>query len=347
MPGLTPPAVVNAPQLDTAWEARLDEHVMDLAFSPDGRYLAAISIAGPLTIYESASGEIKATLPGHAGGGFAVSWRADSLALATGGQDGAARIWDPATGACLHSLEAGAAWVERLSYAPYGSLLATAAGRKLKLWNADGALLRAYPDHPSTIADLQWQPGEELVTTACYGQLATFRPTEDEPLKRFDWKGSILSLAWSPDGNYVATGNQDASVHFWYRKSGKDLEMSGYPIKVRDLAWDAGSRYLATGGSAIVIVWDCRGKGPAGSTPIQLDGHDRPLSALAWQYQGPFLASGAQEGRVCLWRPGKSTRLIRFAALGSEITRLRWAPGDRLLAASCASGLIRVFRPAE
>lgn len=344
--GLKPPAAVDSPLLETAWEARLDEHVTDLAFSPDGSYLATISIAGPLTIYESATGKIKASLPGHAGGGFAISWRADSLALASGGQDGTVRIWDPATGACLHSLEAGADWTERVAYAPYGSLLASAAGRKLRLWDADGALLRAYPDHPSTIADLQWQPGKQFFTTACYGQLATFRPTQDEPVQRFAWKGPILSLAWSPDGNFVATGNHDASVHLWHRKSGQHLVMSGYSLKVRDIAWDSGSRYLATGGSANVIIWDCSGRGPKGSTPIQLDGHDRPISALAWQHQGPLLASGAQEGRVCLWRPNKSPRLIGFAALDSEITRLRWAPGDRLLAASCASGLIRVFRHA-
>jgi WD40 repeat protein len=309
--------------------------------------LAAAAIGGGISVFDASSGQLTSFLPGHDDGTFALSWRADSRRLASGGQDGRLLIWDVAEGTAPVICDAGAAWVERVAFSQAGDFVASAAGRKLRLWNSRGELLQAYPDHPSTIADVQWQPGERLVTSACYGQVATFRTDSAEPLKAFRWKGSILSLAWSPDSNYIATGNQDASVHFWYRKTGKDLEMSGYPVKVRELAWDASSRYLATGGSAIVIVWDCSGKGPAGTKPIELDGHDLPLTALAYQPKGPFLASGCRAGKIALWNPVKSRKLIRKSELPCEITRVRWAPDGRSLAASSAKGIVRVFRPAD
>ena len=145
----------------------------------------------------------------------------------------------------------------------------------------------------------------------------------------------------------MATGNQDASVHFWYRKTGKDLEMSGYPTKVRELSWDAGSRYLATGGSAHVIIWDCSGKGPAGSRPITLKAHDTLLSALEYQHKGTLLASGCHDGQVCVWNPPKRCTPLWTSQSDGAVTQVRWSPEDRALAVGSANGLVSKFLPAE
>lgn len=347
MPGVTASkATPSGAELAVLWEQSLDDHVIDLRYSPDGSLLAAAAIGGPISVFDASSGEVKALLPGHDGGTFALSWRADSRMLASGGQDGKLRIWDLAVAAPPIVCDAESAWVEKVAYSDTGDFVASAAGRKLRLWNSAGDLLQTYPDHPSTIADVQWQPGQPLLTSASYGRVATFRTDSHQPLKEFGWKGSILTLAWSPDGNYIATGNQDASVHFWYRKTGKDLEMSGYPVKVRELAWDSSSRYLATGGSAIVIVWDCSGKGPAGTKPIELDGHELPLTTLAYRPAGTFLVSGCRGGRVVLWNPAKSRKQIRASQLAGEVTAARWAPDGRNFAASSSRGTVRVFRPA-
>jgi len=345
MPGRLTLEAPAAPGLELEWEAGLDDHVVRAAWSPDGSRLAAALIGGPVVVFDC-DGRRLLDLPGHEFGTLSLSWRADGRVLATGGQDSRARLWDAASGRRLHDLESGKHWVERVAFAPFGDLLATASGRALRLWSGAGDLLADYAPHPSTIADVQWQPNDLLFATAAYGQLTTFRPESPQPVKRYAWKGSILAIAWSPDGNCIATGNQDSSVHFWYRKTGRELEMTGYPAKVRELSWDATSRYLATGGASTVTVWDCSGKGPAGTRPIQLNGHaGRPIRALAFQHNGPFLASGGQDGRVCLWLPDKHTRLVRVAELPGELTQLAWAPDDRKLAAASSAGMLRVFRP--
>jgi WD40 repeat protein len=282
-------------------------------------------------------------LAGHRVGTQCLSWTHDGRYLASGGQDGNVKIWHPNSDEPVCVLDAGSSWVEQVAFAPDSYLLASGSGRSLKLWNVQGELIQSYPSHPSTISDVQWQRQGSFLTSGCYGQLATFKPDSPEPVKKLRWKGSILTVAWSPDDDYVATGNQDASVHFWYRKSGKDLEMSGYPTKVRELSWDANSRYLATGGSAIVIIWDCSGKGPAGTRPIELEAHDMLLSALEYQHKGSLLASGCQNGLVCVWNPPKRKTPLRTSQLDGAVTQLRWSPDDRALAASSANGLVRKF----
>ena len=154
----------------------------------------------------------------------------------------------------------------------------------------------------------------------------------------------MLSLAWSPDGRYLCHGNQDATVHFWVVKAGKELQMWGYPTKVRELAWDHRSRYLATGGGPSITVWGCSGKGPANTKPIVLDFHQAFVTHLAYQRAGGILASACEQGQLGLWKPSKRTEPNAIAALPAAITGVAWSPDDRLVAAIAEDGSVAVFR---
>src|SRR5947208_1228904 len=167
------------------------------------------------------------------------------------------------------------------------------------------------------VADVAWSPRGKEFVAAGFGGVTFYRPDADGPVNRFEWKGSLLALAWSPDGNMLAGGGQDATVHFWYVKTGEDLMMAGYLTKVRELAWDPTSRFLATGGGEVVVVWDCSGDGAAGSTPLAFELHSKPLSVVAFQHRGPVLASAAPDGKVALWYPGGSQK-VQAAADFSE-----------------------------
>jgi WD40 repeat protein len=71
----------------------------------------------------------------------------------------------------------------------------------------------------------------------------------------------------------LAGGCQDTSLMVWNVKSGKNLAMSGYPGKVTRLAWDAGSRFFATGAANEAVLWDFSGAGPAQREPRVLSRH--------------------------------------------------------------------------
>jgi WD40 repeat protein len=58
----------------------------------------------------------------------------------------------------------------------------------------------------------------------------------------------MLYVALSPDGRYLCHGNQDATVHVWLTATGKELQMTGYPLKVAQLA--------ATAESGAVVVFE-------------------------------------------------------------------------------------------
>ena len=250
----------------------------------------------------------------------------------------------------MKALDAGAAWAEKLAWHPSGEYLAVGAGKKARVFTAAGELVRELPPQAGTVMDLAWRPGTKHLTVLAYGAATTYDPLAGtDAVKLLAWKGSPLAMAWSPDGKILAHGNQDATIHFWYFDTSHDLQMWGYRSKIRELAWDFSSRYLATGGSPIVCVWDCQAgpKGPEGSRAADADeGHEENISALAYQARGFLLASAGLDGRVLLWQPTnkKGPQVGAFQFPEGEASALAWSPDDKSLAAGSGAGGVAVFR---
>jgi WD40 repeat protein len=341
-----PPTTVT---LERRWGELLDGHVISLRWAPDGVQLAAAIADGPITIL-SADGVRLHELPGHTMGTTALDWHPDGRLLASAGQDGHVRLWDAATGVQAQALRHATSWVERVAYHPSGRYLAAAAGKELRIWDTLGNFVCAHRDHASTIADIGWKPGTEQIAAVAYGGTTLWALDDPTPLRRYAWKGSSLVLAWSPDATMFATGDQDQTVHFWYADSGKDLQMSGYETKMRELAWDPSSRYLATGGGRDAVGWDTRAskKGPEGSKPVMLGLHEAYLSVLAYQHtetkDAPaLLASAGQDGLVALWRPTRGQKPLARHGFNAPISQLAWSPDDRALAVGGEDGTVAVL----
>ncbi len=336
-------SIAAQPALKALWRTDIDDHPIGLAWSPDGKILAAAGVSGPITLFDGADGAVQHKLPGHALDTMAISWRKDSRLLASVGQDGKVRLWDAETGKQRAEMEGGASWVERVAFSPRDDMLVSAAGRKLRLWNSSGDLIREYPDANSTITDIKWRRDGRQFAISAYNGVLLYDPTEAEALRRFEWQGSTLTLEWSPDGKYIATGDQDSTVHFWITETGRDLQMWGYETKVLELAWSFNSRYLATGGGSQVVIWDCSGVGPEKTRPIMLEGHQHLIKHLKFQRRGMFLASGGNDGMLAIWkvRKTKSTRLAD-AVFKAPIAGLAWSPDDRCIAVSDESGTLSI-----
>src|SRR5690606_1626721 len=93
-----------------------------------------------------------------------------------------------------------------------------------------------------------------------------------------------------------------------------------------------------------VVVWDFGGKGPEGSEPLQLNGHEDRIEALSFQPGGGLLASAGRDWRVTLWRPGPGSRsALDIQLLEGPACNAAWSPDGRRLAVAQANGRIRFF----
>ena len=329
-------------ELTKHWAHALDDYAIDLAWSPDGRHLAAASAAGPITILGSAAGACVATLPGHADGTNILAWGPQ---LASGGQDGSVKFWDSATGQHVADARLGASWVEHLGWRPgQGSpLLAAAAGRTLSLIGADGSVRHTFKDAPKTVSALAWEPQGGAVAAAYFGGVCLWDADDFSVQKEFPYANGIHTLCWSPDGRWLVSGNQDPSVHLWIPADDIELHMSGYEGKVKHLSFDPSSRWLATSGGKDACIWDCLGEGPEGRTPGMLP-HDTPLCAVAFQHGHGLLATASQDGVVQLWSPERKQPLRATVKMPSAAAKLSWSPDDSLLAIGSEKGIVYVLK---
>ena len=273
-----------------------------------------------------------------------MSWSPKDPLIASSGQDGTVRLWDPASGKELENFPAGASWSEQLAWSPKGDWLATGAGKQLKFWAPGKGVVYTFKEHPSTITGLAWKSDGAMLAVCHYGAVRFYDPHSGGLAKTLPWKTSLISISWSPDSRWVVAGTQELSVQIWEIpfRAGEELAMSGYQAKVRELAWHSNGRFLATGGGNEIMVWNCGGGGPAGTTPRILEGHTAKITALDYQASGHLLASGGADSTVLFWNAGKSSSPLGKALLPGSIEVLKWSPAQARVAAGTLDGTLAV-----
>lgn len=330
--------------LSLRWSRPLADYARSPTWSADGAFVAAVDASGGVWAGQTDHGTpTLIAARAHPGGALAAAFHPEAPRLATGGHDGGCKLWSLPAGRCDAEVPIGRAWVEHLAWSPCGRWLAVAAGREVHLLDPDGARLWTSPRQASTIAAIAWTARGRLVT-AGYGGVRIWDAPDGGLCRTLPWNGSLLSLAIRPDGRVIAGGGQDHSVHFWRLPGGQDSAITGHPTKPLALSFDAGGRYLATGGGPDVQIWCFDGKGPEGTTPQTLALHPGAIAALGFAHRGDRLASGCRDGGLIVWRVLPSvSRLVGGARGSARVEALVWSPDDRHLAVTDADGALRVF----
>jgi WD40 repeat protein len=314
-----------------------------LAWSHRGDILAVAEDSGDVELF-FASPESRQRVRAHAGPVQSLAWNPRRDAFVTTGQDGSARLWESPFSTSIELLPPGDVWADHACWSPRGDRIALAVGSRAHVFA--GGPLAITEAVASTIAALAFTPSGKSLGVACYGGVRLFDPSTGRPTRSLDWRGSMISIAFSPDGSVVACGCQDNSVHFWRIASGKDAQMSGYPAKPRSLAFNHDGTWLATSGDTAVSLWPFDRKGPEGRAPVQLDGHPDVVTELAYAPLVDLLVTGSKDGMIALWAPPKLRAPVLVASLSSKITHVAWgADGERKVlrwAAADASGGVMI-----
>jgi len=318
------------------------DHVLDVAWSPDGAQLAVTPSNGPIFILD-AEGRPLRELPEHGLSNGIGSWSSDHFV--TCGSDGKLRIYLHGNFALLREITLGKPWIEHAKWSPDGRYLAAGSGRSLIILDANGEKITEFAAHKSSVCDFAWNPhNPREIAAVCDGGAHMWRISESEPYARFDWGGASLSVIWSTDGRWVVTGDQTPSVHLFDFTRNHPLHIQGYETKVKALSFNPASTRLASGGAPLVTVWDCTGEaGPEGSVPKQLQGHAKDTVALAYHPTEDLLASGGQDGLLILFKPEARTTAVGLEKLKSPATTVSWNPAGNRLAVGVEDGTFHLF----
>jgi WD40 repeat protein len=145
-----------------------EKRIPDVAFSPDGVFLATTAMMGRAFVWQAATGAPHATLAGHDRGWPVVSvkFSPDGALLATGSLDWTARIWDAATGV-LHSTLTCDEAVYTVAFSPEGTLLGTVChDRTIWVWDLARAAPQTIIRSTDFVNSVAFLPGGRYLATA-------------------------------------------------------------------------------------------------------------------------------------------------------------------------------------
>jgi WD40 repeat protein len=255
-------------------------------------------------------------------GGAILASVSDGRRILTGGDDG--RVVE--TNADGEAKEIAAdpkkRWVDQLALASDGSL-AYSAGKTAFVQPKKGDLRSM--EAPSTVAGLAFAPKGFRLAVAHYNGVSLWFPNSQAAAEKMEWKGSHLAVGFSPDGRFIVTAMQEATLHGWRVADGKHMRMSGYSARVRSFGWSGDGAYLATSGSEQLILWPFEGKdGPMGQQPKMLAPMQARVSMVACHPKQPVVATGYADGMVLLVRAQDGAEVVARRPGGAPVTALAW-----------------------
>lgn len=320
--------------LQSTGATQFGDYVAGLSWHPNGTMLAVACADG--TVHELlADGAASAPVVEHAGGACAVAYSAGGV-LASGGEDGRVGI------APLPPQPVGAGWVEVLAWSPDGGVLATAVGHRVQFWTAAGALAGESAQLPATVECLAWSPDGTRLAAGGHGGFQLMDREGDPVGERIEWVGVVLALAWAPDGRRLACGMQDCTAWVWDIEAVQASTMTGFPRKIRELAWSADGAWLITGGGSVPVAWHFADGGFQASGQVELRGHEKTVVWAGFQPGGGLLASAGEDGVAILWAlPGEAP--LTGATIGEPASACAWSPDGQRLALGGETGRVAVF----
>ncbi|HEX6959025.1 MAG TPA: WD40 repeat domain-containing protein [Ferrovibrio sp.] len=235
-------------------------------------------------------------------------------------------------------------WIEHVAVADNGSAIAYSAGKRLGLLNGqDTTRIAVFEDHPSTVTGIAFNPKGKRLAAAHYGGVSLWwAKAEPQQAKRLAWKGSHVAVTWSPDGKFIMTATQENELHGWRLADSADMRMSGYPAKPKSFSWSRDGRWLATGGAEVAVVWDCKGKGPMGSVPVELN-RGALVTHVAFHPRHGLLASGHADGWLRLGRLADRSGIELERIGNGPVTALCWSGDGRYLLAGSEDGAAAIL----
>jgi WD40 repeat protein len=285
--------------------------IWSVAFSPDDRYLAWTVMTGEVWLKDRVTGECSCIQEGVTSSARALAFSPDGRVLAVVGGGPSVRLWEVATWAEIDPLEVGGDRIKSVAFASHGRTMALGqesrdgVGGAVTVWDlADRRRLAVLLGH----------------------------------------KGGITTLAFSPDGAVLASGDSAGVVKLWDLGSASErnsLKAEDCCIMAVAFSRDGGTLAACRSFGTAVRLWDTASAESRGAltTPGK-------VNCLAFSPDGRWFVTGESQGVATLWDLGARRRLGVVQSDGGPIHSVAFSRDGERLATGDGLGGVRLWNVA-
>lgn len=264
------------------------EGMFGVAVSPDGKTVAGTTRGKPIRLWDVANGKVIGKCEGH-NNAFAVAFSPDGKCLATGGFDQKIHVWEIDK------------WKEVCEIKPSQRIYSLA-------YTADGKTLVA-GDLDETVT--YWEPGKASHVRQWSTHLL-------DPVNDRSRRGGLFQLAFSPNGEVLATRNQSNGLQFWDAATGKKRRVrTAFTLQGEmpaPVAFHPDSKRVAFGSGPSIRVWDLTKNEDVHETT-----HHEALRCVQFTSDGKRLISADRGGTILRWDAETSKLEKRLGDFRSEM----------------------------
>jgi WD40 repeat protein len=283
--------------------------------------------------------------------------------------DCAIRLWDSRTRKVRQIFAGHRAPISALAVSSDGEQFLSAAGGyaagkggpvpidcAVRLWDvAKAKQVLTFSEDQSPVIGAAFLPGgNRAISCDSAGTAYLWKfgeKPESKPLPGDAFPATCLAV--SGNGRYAVAGGADGTLHLWDLGTGKAIErFERGSSPVHAVAFSGDHRLIAVASGTVdyvkdqIVPSDCvvRLRDLTSGKVVQiLEGHTRPVRAVAFGRKGKVVVSGALDGTVRLWSVRDGEQLTRFSTNGSGVTSVVLLEGKGEVAAGCVGGSVEVW----
>jgi WD40 repeat protein len=353
-----------------------------IAWSPDGKRVAAALTDGTARIWNAANGQELERFTGHRCCVIAVAFSPDGKLLATGAEDHKVNVWS-SNGNALASLQAGKHSVTGLAFTGAGRLAVTASGQTM-LWQPGRRPVQVRSP-AATHGVVASADGRTLAVAGGNRQAALVDAASGRVERTLAVGASVRAVALDSRQRLLAAATAHGA-HVYSLADGRQVNVIDQPLPVSGVDFDPMRNGLLEslsdvgqqgGGALWLESLGSRGLLGAATSPgpftaarfspdgtllaavaradpgvriydsrmhelRELLGHVSDVNALAWAADGRYLITGGADGTVRMWEPASGTE-IRIIRHGTPISAVAMSRDGRRLAFGDSDGLVQVW----
>ena len=313
---------------------RTNRSISCVAFSPDSRTLAAGGWA-ELSLWDTDTGEHKATLTAHLEPVSSLAFSPDGKTLASASSD-ELHLWDSMSGVQKGTITGHTQYMRGFALSPDGLTIAIGNFEKIRLWDTVNKVEKSvlFVDEWGNWS-LAFSPDgsmllSELAPYIRVWDVATW--THRTELKTYTGGGvggsGIEAIVFSPDGRFFANGHTgEPIIWLWYAGFTHKSTLTGHSERITTLAFSPDSRTLASGSYDHTIrLWDVE----TDANKLTLTGHTKYINSVAFSPDGKILASASWDGTVRLW--DTTSGVSKTEIIAKNCASVVFSPDGKILA---------------